>query len=327
MQREVLAVGQHDGVTGVVAALVAHHPLHLAAEQVGGLALALVAPLGADQHDRRHVTLQSSPVRHSEVPESRQGRVTDQVGHDDAHVVLLTCADDGGSRGGAAPTCPRWSCPRAPDGPTSTRCSPIPTGGRLVVAGTDADLAAVLLRLLRASGSDVEVAYVPASTGVGGGAGLGAAAGPAALDWPGTARHGPAPLVRDDAGGVLVGRAELRGDPRRGVLRRRAGAARRGPPAGGDALAGRAGVASVDGTTGGVAVRAGLTGRLPDGRVRAVAPTARAGRGAATGRAVQVGCLPATLVRDGVAAPAPGDRAGPGTGHVADWLLVRGAGP
>ena len=57
VQREVLAVGQHDGVAGVVAALVAHHPLDLAAEQVGGLALALVTPLGADQHDRRHVKL------------------------------------------------------------------------------------------------------------------------------------------------------------------------------------------------------------------------------------------------------------------------------
>ena len=59
VQREVLAVGQHHGVPGVVAALVAHHPLDLAAEQVGGFALALVAPLGTDQHDRRHVRLQS----------------------------------------------------------------------------------------------------------------------------------------------------------------------------------------------------------------------------------------------------------------------------
>ena len=71
VQREVLAVGEHHRVAGVVAALVAHHPLHGAPEQVGGLALALVAPLGADQHDRRHVTLQSSAStapRSAEVP-------------------------------------------------------------------------------------------------------------------------------------------------------------------------------------------------------------------------------------------------------------------
>ena len=33
---------------GVVAALIAHHPLHGPPQQVRGLALALVAPLGAD---------------------------------------------------------------------------------------------------------------------------------------------------------------------------------------------------------------------------------------------------------------------------------------
>ena len=32
VQREVLARGQHDGVAGVVAALVAHDPLHAATE-------------------------------------------------------------------------------------------------------------------------------------------------------------------------------------------------------------------------------------------------------------------------------------------------------
>src|SRR5699024_8602396 len=54
VQGEVLAVRQHHRVAGVVAALITHHPLHASTEQVGGLALALVAPLGADQDDRRH---------------------------------------------------------------------------------------------------------------------------------------------------------------------------------------------------------------------------------------------------------------------------------
>ena len=54
VQREVLAGGQDDGVPGVVAALIAHHPLHPPTEQISGLTLALVAPLGADEDDCRH---------------------------------------------------------------------------------------------------------------------------------------------------------------------------------------------------------------------------------------------------------------------------------
>ena len=49
--------GRDHRVPGVVAALVADDVVHPAAEQVGGLALALVAPLGADQHDSRHRVL------------------------------------------------------------------------------------------------------------------------------------------------------------------------------------------------------------------------------------------------------------------------------
>ncbi|COY22137.1 Uncharacterised protein [Mycobacterium tuberculosis] len=57
MQCEILAGRQDDGVPGVVAPLIAHHPLHAATQQVGGLTLALVAPLGADEDDRRHELL------------------------------------------------------------------------------------------------------------------------------------------------------------------------------------------------------------------------------------------------------------------------------
>jgi hypothetical protein len=57
VQREVLAGGQDDGMPGVVAALVAHHPLNAPTEQIGGLTFALVAPLGADEDDCRHDTL------------------------------------------------------------------------------------------------------------------------------------------------------------------------------------------------------------------------------------------------------------------------------
>ena len=49
-----LRIADHHGVPGVVAALVAHDVVGAPAEQVGRLALALVAPLGAHDHDRRH---------------------------------------------------------------------------------------------------------------------------------------------------------------------------------------------------------------------------------------------------------------------------------
>ena len=49
-----------DGVTGVVAALVADHHGHLLGQQVGELALALVSPLGADDDGCRHWRLLSA---------------------------------------------------------------------------------------------------------------------------------------------------------------------------------------------------------------------------------------------------------------------------
>ena len=50
----VLLVADDDGVSRVVAALVAHDVVHAPTEQVGGLALALIAPLSAKQHDCGH---------------------------------------------------------------------------------------------------------------------------------------------------------------------------------------------------------------------------------------------------------------------------------
>ena len=53
----------HDGVAGVVAALEADHEVRLLGEQVDDLALALVAPLGAHDHDAGHVVGQSRARR------------------------------------------------------------------------------------------------------------------------------------------------------------------------------------------------------------------------------------------------------------------------
>ena len=54
VQREVLPGRQDHGVPGVIAALIAHHPLHPATKKIGGLPLALVTPLGSDEHYCRH---------------------------------------------------------------------------------------------------------------------------------------------------------------------------------------------------------------------------------------------------------------------------------
>src|SRR4029453_3743143 len=48
-------ISDHDRMTGVVAALVTHHIVDGTAEQIRGLALALVPPLCADEHDRGHL--------------------------------------------------------------------------------------------------------------------------------------------------------------------------------------------------------------------------------------------------------------------------------
>ena len=52
-----------DGVAGVVAPVELDDVVDVAAHEVGRLALALVAPLGSDQHDRRHPRLLSPCAR------------------------------------------------------------------------------------------------------------------------------------------------------------------------------------------------------------------------------------------------------------------------
>ena len=84
---------------------------------------------------------------------------------------------------------------------------------RLVVAGTDADLAAVLVRLLRRDRLDVELAYIPADHRSAAARLWGLPRGPAGVELARTGVARPAPLVRDDTGGVLVGRGEIRGAP------------------------------------------------------------------------------------------------------------------
>ena len=238
-------------------------------------------------------------------------------------VVLLTCADGGragwlrvhGSRrrpavsqvaGAGVATVP------VPARPGREDVDPVLVGEprRVIVAGTDADLAAVLVRLLRTErNARVEVAYLPVGRSPATrawGLPVGAAAGPLALD----GRAVPVPLVRDDSGGVLVGRGEIAG--------------LYGEVYCDDVLVLRGATPRlvVAPTPAGVAVRAGRGRRLPDGSVRPVPQTSRAGRGAAVGRAVQVGCRPSWVVTDGLTHPRLVPR-WTWFRHTSDWLLVR----
>jgi hypothetical protein len=173
-------------------------------------------------------------------------------------------------------------------------------GRRLVVCGTDADLAAVLLRLLRTEAlATVPVGYVPvsASSAVAGLWGLPTAPS-AAAEVALSGEPVRVPLVRDDAGGVLVGL---------GVVRPLEGVAYCDDEV---VLRGRASRLEVvpDPALGLVVrvVRRGLFRR----RVRCAA-----------GRAVALGCQPTDVWRDGVAHRTT-DR-WTWYRHIEDWQLAR----
>ena len=172
---------------------------------------------------------------------------------------------------------------------------------RLVVVGADADLAAVLSRLLRADRLDIEVAYVPrrrtAATRV-----YGLPTGRRAAR---RARRGAArrvTLVRDETGSVIVGRAQWlpTGDQR--------------------LLHGEAVVDDVALFDGGVAgARIEPTLNAPGLRA---ALERRGPRRWITGRAVQLGSTGVAVVRDGVPA-AHAARRSTFYRHIEGWLLVR----
>jgi hypothetical protein len=151
---------------------------------------------------------------------------------------------------------------------------------RVVVVGSDASLAAVVLRLLRGDRLGVEVGFVPVGDSVVADLWGLPAAGRVELAMEGSARR--VPLVRDDSGGVLVGRGTI--GPVSGeaycddqlALRGKARAIEVSP--------------DVDGGLVGLVVRRGFPHRRAD---------------AYRGRAFQVGCHPTSVIVDGVAHPRP----------------------
>ncbi|PJE06176.1 MAG: peptidase M50 [Mycobacterium sp.] len=171
---------------------------------------------------------------------------------------------------------------------------------RLVVVGSDADLAAALTRLLRTDRLDVEVAYVPRrhtrATRI-----YRLPAGRRAARRALRGTSGRVPLIRDETGTVLVGRAQwVPGD---------GAAAMRGEAVVDDTVL-------FDGEVAGVWIEP--TPALPGLRA------ALAGRWArwVSGRAAQLGTTGAVVVRDGVPGPRPVRRS-TFYRHVEGWLLVR----
>lgn len=186
--------------------------------------------------------------------------------------------------------------------PGRTEVDPVLSGAsRLVVAGSDAALAAVLVRLLRRERLDVPVALLPAPDSEAARV-WGLAGDLLALARTGVPRA--MPLVRDDRGAVVAG-------------------VHRVGPLHGEAYCDEHRVAGGDVTE--VAVRPD-----PDGHGVAVTATGprrlgglRAGRSVVVrGRAAQVGCDPAPVLRDGVPADRPVERRS-WYPHGTDWLLCR----
>ena len=175
----------------------------------------------------------------------------------------------------------------------------IASARRLVVLGTDADLASVLTRMMRAERLDIEVAYVPRRrTPATRAYRLPAGRRAARLAVRGSAQR--LPLIRDETGSVIVGSAVWR-------------------PADGERLL--HGEAVVDDAVlfdGDVAeVTVEPTAALPGLRAR-VSGTRRW----LTGRAAQLGGPGISVIRDGEAAPRPVRRSTLYR-HTEGWLAVR----
>jgi hypothetical protein len=158
---------------------------------------------------------------------------------------------------------------------------------RVIVVGSNADVATVLTRLLKVDRLDVEVGQVRRPWQVR------------------RARSGPArrvPLIRDETGTVIVGAAEWSGDTARKALH---------------------GEAVVDDTVlfdGDVPrVRIEPTAAMPGLRA---AVLGRGLRRWVTGRAAQLGSDGARVVRDGVPAPKPVRRS-TFYRHTQGWLQVK----
>lgn len=172
---------------------------------------------------------------------------------------------------------------------------------RLIVLGDDAALAAVLTHLMRTERLHVEIGYVPVEKTYGSRAyqtGTGNAAAKRALE----GRATETPLIRDDTGTVLVGRAEITGPD-------------------GEKLEGEAYVDDVQLFSGKV-TKMQVSPMLDLPGVRASVQKGIRKRKWVAGRAAQLGTPGAVVTRDGIA----NTRKVPRSSfyrHHESWFLVR----
>ena len=178
---------------------------------------------------------------------------------------------------------------------------------RLIVVGDDAAFAATLTRLMRIDRLDVELAYVPESrTPATEAYGLRTGSKAATVALQGEAK--PLPLIRDDAGIALVGRALVHGELVHGED---------------DTLVGEAYVDDTrlfSGTVPGIRIEPMPT--MPGLRAAIDRPRWFGGYKWLTGRAVQLGSPAATVTRDGVDNPRALKRS-TFYRHDKKWHLVR----
>ncbi|MFD5824566.1 hypothetical protein [Lentzea sp. NPDC060358] len=190
-----------------------------------------------------------------------------------------------------------------PARPGKDHVDPCLDAERLVVVGTDADLAAVAVRLLRKEKlGSVAVGYVPVGESA-----VAALWGLStnqerALDVALNGDVDPVPLVRDDVGGVLMGLGVL--SPVRGV----------GYSDADNVLRGQASrIECTPDTEGGLGLVVRIVNkRLIGSKVKESRP-----------RAFQLGCLPTTATLDGHKHPRPVDK-WTWYRHTEDLRLVRG---
>lgn len=226
--------------------------------------------------------------------------------------MVLVCGSGAAAAGDLLPLAgkPGIVVRTAPTRPDKAHVDPVlaelaqdPTN-RLIVFGDDADLAAVVLRLLRTERlAKIPIGFVPVST-----------ASEVAVTWDLPTDHGRAldvalnadadrmPLIRDDNGGVLVGLGRI--GPLRGVAYCDDARVLRGP-----AKAIRVCPHAADG--GGLEVFVAPRGLFN-----------RRGK-VAHGRAFELGCLPTKVIRDGVPHDRPIKRWN-WYRHTEDLRLIRG---
>lgn len=175
---------------------------------------------------------------------------------------------------------------------------------RLIVVGDDAAFAATLTRLMRLDRLDVELAYVPETrTPATEAYGLRTGSKAATVALQGQAK--PLPLIRDDSGIALVGRALVHGGDDD------------------DALVGEAYADDTrlfSGTVPGIRIEP--TPAMPGLRAAIDRPRWFGGYKWLAGRAVQLGSPAATVTRDGVTNPRPVKRS-TFYRHDKKWLFVR----